>query len=74
MGVLLISVLEHEQSRMEALRELFRTLDELVTLCGAVGLRLEKAVSGKSKESIPDLQRQLDERQLAVTNFYKVCR
>jgi len=70
-GALLISALEGELSRIESLRELVKQHDDMVGVMGQIGMRLEKAASGKSKDSIPDLQRQLELKQNELSFYYK---
>lgn len=70
-GALIITMLEGELSRMEAFRELLKQHEEMIGAMNAIGVRLEKASSGKTKDSVPDLQKQLDQKQAEIANFYK---
>lgn len=38
---------------------------------GAIGIKLEKASAGKTKDSVPDLSKQLEAKQCEIANFYK---
>lgn len=56
---------------MEAFRELLKQHEEMIASMTAMGVRLEKASSGKTKDSVPDLTKQLDMKQAEIANFYK---
>ena len=70
-GTLVIARLEAELSRIEAFRELIKLHEEMIAGIGSVGLKLEKASAGKSKDSVPDLSKQLEAKQAEIANFYK---
>ena len=70
-GALVISLLEGEISRIEAFRELIKLHEEMIAGIGSIGLKLEKASAGKTKDSVPDLTKQLETKQAEIASFYK---
>eukprot|EP00595_Chromulina_sp_UTEXLB2642_P001486 CAMPEP_0196765114 /NCGR_PEP_ID=MMETSP1095-20130614/7616_1 /TAXON_ID=96789 ORGANISM="Chromulina nebulosa, Strain UTEXLB2642" /NCGR_SAMPLE_ID=MMETSP1095 /ASSEMBLY_ACC=CAM_ASM_000446 /LENGTH=399 /DNA_ID=CAMNT_0042122541 /DNA_START=457 /DNA_END=1656 /DNA_ORIENTATION=- len=72
-GVLVIASLEHEISRMESLRELFKVHDEMISSIESTTNKLNKAESAKvvKTELVAELKLLVDEQQSCLTAFYK---
>jgi hypothetical protein len=71
-GLTLIALLEFELANVESFKELFKVHEEMLKEIDSIAAKINKLEnSKKGHEQIPDLRRQLEDKQMCLQVFYK---